>query len=236
MPPLVHAALAVAIVLSGVGAVTICLLIVAYGFTHAPDEPPDRATRRLLTTRIGHAVAAACFAGTAVLLAVVLAQAVRAPASAPAGDPRLQQLGLRVEDQGQRIEHVERRVEDAERALERVATDASERVAVPAETPAAVSPPVQPARVVKKVATPATHLQRPRPPETTAPPVPATGTEPVTSTALVTSAPPVKASTTTKAPTDLRAKLRADWRAIRHGLDTASDDFRRAIAPLTGRE
>ena len=76
MPPLAHAALAASIVLSALGAVIVCLLIVAYGFTPSGEETPLRATRRLFVTRMGHAAAAACFAGTAILLAVVLAQLV----------------------------------------------------------------------------------------------------------------------------------------------------------------
>jgi hypothetical protein len=255
MPPVANAALAAAIVLSGLGAVTICLLIVTYGFSHPPDEPPDRATRRLLATRIGHAVAAACFAGTAVLLAVVLAQAVRGPAAASSGNSQVQQLGLRVDDQRQRIEHVERRVQDAERALQRVATDvenvASERTAGAADTPVVAPAPARPSPVVKKAATPAPFarsrpmpsvrraatsstaaLERPvvvTPPDTTAPPMQTAGVEAMNP---VPANPPAPSN----APLDLRAKLRADWRAIRRGIDTAGDDFRRAIAPLTGRD
>src|SRR5207248_8779357 len=125
MPPLAHGALAASIVLSALGAVIVCLLIVAYGFTPSGEETPLGATRRLFVTRIGHAAAAACFAGTAILLAVVLAQAGHAPAPPATADARVPALGVRVEGQEQRIERVERRAASAERAGGRVAAEAS---------------------------------------------------------------------------------------------------------------
>src|SRR5215470_14403020 len=83
MPPLAHSALVTAIVLSTLGAVVICLLTVLYGFTPESGTSSRRAPHRTLVTRVGHAVAAACFAGTAILLAVVVARPARpgAPAS-----------------------------------------------------------------------------------------------------------------------------------------------------------
>jgi hypothetical protein len=176
MPPLAHAALAASIVLSALGAVIVCLLIVAYGFTPAGEETPLRATRRLFVTRIGHAAAAACFAGTAILLAVVLAQSMHAPAPPASVDARVPALGVRVDGQEQRIERVERRVESAERAVERVTTEV-DAVASPRPIPAASPEPVvlapvavAPPKAVKKtvpppprlVATPAKRVERPQ--------------------------------------------------------------------------
>jgi len=176
MPPLAHAALAASIVLSALGAVIVCLLIVAYGFTPSGEETPLRATRRLFVTRMGHAAAAACFAATAILLAVVLAQLVHTPAPPASVDARVPALGVRVDDQGQRIERVERRVESAERAVERVATEVDAAVsprpipqASPAPVvlaPAAVAPPKPVKKVVtppaKPLATPAKRVERPQ--------------------------------------------------------------------------
>src|SRR5437870_2178867 len=82
MSSLAHTALAASIVLSALGAVVICLLTAMFGFTPPSEEPPAQATRRLFLTRVGHAVAAACFAGTAILLAVVLGQPARTTSAA----------------------------------------------------------------------------------------------------------------------------------------------------------
>ena len=175
MPPLAHGALAASIVLSALGAVIVCLLIVAYGFTPSGEETPLRATRRLFVTRIGHAAAAACFAGTAILLAVVLAQAGHAPAPPATADARVPALGVRVEGQEQRIERVERRVESAERAVERVATEVDAAVSprpIPQGSPApvvlapaAVAPPKPVRKAVtapaKSLVTPAKRVERP---------------------------------------------------------------------------
>src|SRR2546428_9182311 len=87
MSPLAHTALAASIVLSALGAVVICLLTAMFGFTPPSEEPPAQATRRLFLTRVGHAVAAACFAGTAILLAVVLGQPARTTSAARRDSP-----------------------------------------------------------------------------------------------------------------------------------------------------
>ena len=87
MPPLAQAALGAAIVLSALGAVVICLLTAVYGFTAPDEEEPEHATRRHFATRVGHAIAAACFAGTAILLAVVCGIAPAADGHAATGAP-----------------------------------------------------------------------------------------------------------------------------------------------------
>jgi len=109
MPPLAHAALAGSIVLSALGAVVICVLTVLYGFTPLGEEPAGQANRRTLLTRIGHAVAAAGFAGTAILLAVVLAQI---PAATPSADPRVPALAARLDVQVSRLQGMEQRSEE----------------------------------------------------------------------------------------------------------------------------
>ncbi|HET7344064.1 MAG TPA: hypothetical protein VFL90_21555, partial [Methylomirabilota bacterium] len=185
MPPLAHAALAASIVLSALGAVVICLLIVVYGFTPS-DEQPDTATRRMFLTRIGHATAAVCFAATAILLAVALAQPARTPAPATADDPRLSTTAARVEDQQERLQRMEQRVEETERAMQRLATDveraaphesaapAPSPVTTPAPRPApirkAVTPAKRPPLVVKA---PAPVAKREAPAPSTAPAQPA---------------------------------------------------------------
>src|SRR5262245_1803856 len=75
------------IVLTSVGAFLMCLLVIRYGFgTREIDLDTDEA-RRLAMTRIGHAVAAVCFAGAALLAVVALPARMPRPqpvAQAPA--------------------------------------------------------------------------------------------------------------------------------------------------------
>ena len=125
MLPLAHTALAASIVLSALGAVIICALTAFYGFTPEGEEPVAEAHRRRLLTRVGHAMAAACFASTAILLAVVLAQPTR-PGSAPAVDTRVPALDARVEAQALRLEGVEQRMKDSEQTLQRLEMEVSE--------------------------------------------------------------------------------------------------------------
>ena len=82
MPTFVHGALVAALLLSALGAVVVCLLVVFYGFTGPEDEPPLTTARRQMYIRIGHALATTCFAGTAILIGMVLVRAVR-PVTAP---------------------------------------------------------------------------------------------------------------------------------------------------------
>jgi hypothetical protein len=128
MPPLAYTALTASIVLSALGAVVICLLTAFYGFTREGEESPARAARRTLLTRVGHAVAAACFAGTAILLAVVVSQPPRSPAT-PAADARVPALDAKIDAQIQRLHGVEQRMKDSEQTLERLEMEVSEATA-----------------------------------------------------------------------------------------------------------
>ena len=142
MSSLAHTALAASIVLSALGAVVICLLTAMFGFTPPSEEPPAQATRRLFLTRVGHAVAAACFAGTAILLAVVLGQPTRATSPA-GGDARVPALASKLDAHMERLEGVERRMKESEHALERLEAEVSDVTAqriVPEPAPAAAAP------------------------------------------------------------------------------------------------
>jgi hypothetical protein len=142
MPPLAHAALAASIVLSALGAIVICVLTVLYGFTPPGDEPPGQAHRRALLIRIGHAAAAACFAGTAIMLAVVLAQV--SAAVAPTADPRVPALAAKLDMHVTRLQGMEQRMKDSEQTLERVETQLTEvstrRMPEPSAAPAVLRP------------------------------------------------------------------------------------------------
>src|SRR5207245_3496133 len=60
------------IVLTSVGAFLMCLLVIRYGVGSSEIDVDDDEARRLAMTRIGHAVAAVCFAGAALLAVVAL--------------------------------------------------------------------------------------------------------------------------------------------------------------------
>jgi hypothetical protein len=83
MPSISSFALIASIVASVMGALVVCVLVFRYGFTiPAPsDADAGPSPADVLTTRIGHAVAAACFAATGVLAVVALS--LQAPQRAP---------------------------------------------------------------------------------------------------------------------------------------------------------
>jgi hypothetical protein len=75
MPQIPQLALAASIVASVTGALVMCALVFRYGFTipAAVDSEDGPTPGDVLVTRVGHAVAGACFAATAVLAIVGLA-------------------------------------------------------------------------------------------------------------------------------------------------------------------
>src|SRR4030095_4066383 len=122
MPAFVHGALVAALLLSALGAVVVCLLVVFYGFTGPEDEPPLTTARRQMYIRIGHALATTCFAGTAILIGMVLVRAVR-PVTAPVvQDARIPQLDARSEAQASRVAAIETRTQTATAGLTRAET------------------------------------------------------------------------------------------------------------------
>jgi hypothetical protein len=179
MPPLANTALAASIALSALGAVIVCLLTIFFGFTPEGEEPPGTATRRRLLTRVGHAVAAACFAGTAIMLAVVLAQAARAVSPAT-GDARVPALDAKLDAHVQRLHGVEERMKDSEQTLERLEMEVSEvaarRMATDAAPAMSQAPkPDEPPRVVpagKPAARPRAALAPAKPMAKATPPAP----------------------------------------------------------------
>lgn len=67
-------ALTACVVASALGGVVLCLLLFLYGSAPPDEEPRGAVRRRMLVTRLGHTVAAACFAATAVLALIVLSR------------------------------------------------------------------------------------------------------------------------------------------------------------------
>jgi hypothetical protein len=169
MPLSTPAALAVAVVISALGAVVLCLLVALYGFTPASELSPRRARRRQLVIGIGHALAASCFAATAILLAIVLVQS-RHPAAPPLReDARVPALGTQLAGQESRLTgHESRlagqesRLAEAEARLEAI-DDTVRRAAAREARPAA--PAVQRASAPPRQATRTPAARAVPPPE-----------------------------------------------------------------------
>src|SRR5437867_13262955 len=70
--------LVVCIFASALGALIMCLLVLRDGFSPISSDP-TRADHDVLITRLGHAVAGACFATTAILATVLVARTPAAP-------------------------------------------------------------------------------------------------------------------------------------------------------------
>jgi outer membrane biosynthesis protein TonB len=122
MPPFVHGALAAALLLSALGAVVVCLNVILYGFTGPDDEPPLTTARRLMYTRIGHALATTCFAGTAILIGMVLVRSSRPVPPAVVHDARLPELDARIAQQASWVAEIEARAGDASAGVARAET------------------------------------------------------------------------------------------------------------------
>jgi len=103
------------ILASAVGAVVLCVVLLLYGFKSEPDD--ERAPmRRLLLTRLGYALAAACFAVALMLSTAAFLDQRRVAAAAPPTAPttdETQRLEARVNELEQRLAAAESRVNDS---------------------------------------------------------------------------------------------------------------------------
>ncbi len=68
MNPFAHAVLTASVVASALGGIVLSLLLFLEASPPSEDEVPGAARRRRLLTRLGHTLAAACFAVTAALV------------------------------------------------------------------------------------------------------------------------------------------------------------------------
>ena len=75
------------IVLTSVGAFLMCLQVIRYGFGSREIDLDTDEAQRLAMTRIGHAVAAVCFAGAALLAVVALPARMPPPPQPVAQEP-----------------------------------------------------------------------------------------------------------------------------------------------------
>jgi hypothetical protein len=262
MPAFAPAALGIAVVLSALGAVVLCLLVVLYGFTPADEDAPRRAPHRLLLTRVGHTVAAACFTATAILISIVLAGPAPAPVLPAVGPPavpdaRVPELGERIAGQETRLTASEARIRELEDALRRREAEQPRRASEPpAREPARPRSTPAPARTgappspdpdestVSAIPAPAASPPAPQRPSTPAsavapsPPGPALAPAAPPPPPVAVTAPSRSTPSPAAAPRrglDLPGKLRDDWQEIQRGVDSAGDDFRSAVDDLRRR-
>lgn len=84
MQTFAHFALPAAMVAGALGAIVLCVVLLLYGFASTADDEPRFASRRLFVIRIGHALAATCFALVVMLTGVAFLgdRGAEAPSSA----------------------------------------------------------------------------------------------------------------------------------------------------------
>jgi hypothetical protein len=259
MPWVAHSALAASILLSALGAVVICVLVIAYGFATPGEDAAPGAARRMLLTRLGHAVAATCFAATGILALVAFgytgglmsSDEVVSDAPAPGAEPgRGSQMEARLAEAETRLGEVERATrrlgDDAGQAagrlarLERAAPTErpARRVAPPsvAPAPAAREPvadaaPAVPLPTADPVAPPAFPAAPPAP-SVPAPPVVGPPAPAVSPRAVPPFRPEERAAADRPAEPAARADLRAK---VREDLERAGDRLMKAIDDLARR-
>jgi hypothetical protein len=222
MPQLAYSALTAVIFTSAAGALVMCVLVFKYGFSPHPDELPSAAVRRVFITRLGHALAGTCFATSAILAAVTLADiaGIARPTAAPddrvARDHRLAALTSRVSVAESRLQRTDERVRRVEAGLHTV--DAGVRRTAPREdqpTRAVVTPPPAPVVVESR-------------PAVTVSAKPKAVVSPAASVAP--SRPPARKPA---ASDDLGSRMRREWESIKRGFATAGTKFRAALDEQT---
>ena len=205
MPSLAHSALTALIFTSAAGALVMCLLVFKYGFAPSPDEPPSVSVRRVAITRLGHAVAGTCFAVTAILAAVTLADLASAAASAPAvlAEDDRRATKSRLTALSSRLAAAESRLQRADERARKIEARS-------------VGDNGRPSALAEEAA-------RPR-----IPPPPVRSTPPVT-VAPVAPKPVGVLTRGSATAEDLGMQLRRDWHAVKRAFATAGADLRAAV-------
>lgn len=205
MSPLAYSALTAVIFTSAAGALVMCLLVFKYGFAPSPDELPPGSMRRVFITRLGHALAGTCFATTAILAAVTLADLAGVPPAASAAtderramEARLSALTSRVSAAESRLQSADEHVRKIEAALRSVRRD------------------------IRPVASGDEHGARVRAPRLSAIAEPR-----VVPPVVPKPAPP--AVQKSPASDDLGSPLRRGWDSVKRAFATAGSEFRAAV-------
>jgi len=212
-----HYALPAAIAAGALGAVILCVVLMLYGFATTAEDEPRFPNRRLFVIRIGHALAATCFAAVVVLIVIASLDERRGSVIAP--PPK-------VTPPSRDDAKLEARIRVLEERLGAVEQRASALVEPPQVIVRSMPPPAPPA--VRRPATVRrpTLPERPaRPPAEEALPLPprATAELPQYATAPVETPPPPPA--TSSQQKGLRAKVASDWEIIKRGFRNAGKDF-----------
>ena len=249
MQSFAHYAVPATIVLSALGAIVLCVVLLLYGFKAEATEEEQPSHRQLFAIRLGHALAAACFAGVVMLATVAFIHergvTAQAPATSAAG------IATEVRTLRERLEATETRLADAQRQLATLQsrvppnTASTPAPAVGAERPAtapALALPERPARPSKPRAAPARSISSPpvpRPPAATprddpgmalpAPPRASNRQSPDASTHG--GATPVPAREPSYS-VSLGEKVRRDWETVKQGFRDAGDDIRNGFDAL----
>jgi hypothetical protein len=213
-------ALPATIVASALGAVALCVVLFFFGFRSEMEDERLSPSRRLFVIRLGHALAAACFAAALMLGSVALFEQRRVAAPAPssvAAQPSddVRRLEAQVRSLEGRLAATELRLGDA---AQRLSSDGS-RSAVPPTasrparrtTPSARRPtPTAVTNGAEGAASPATLRE----------PGEAMTVRPATSEPI---APPARVASSSD---DLGTKVRGDWQTVKRGFRQAGDDMR----------
>jgi hypothetical protein len=222
-------ALPATIVASALGAVVLCVVLLLYGFKNEPDDDRSPAAR-LLVIRLGHAVAAGCFAAALMFSTVALTEQRRviaeaaAPRPAPASAERLHQLAAHVDTLAQRLAAAELRLGDVETA----------RLAA---APGAVAPPVPEVRRVSRAPKVASVPARLAPAATTSEASAAPPREPVEAAGVrrASSVPMAASATGDPSRDDFGATVRENWQAMKEGFRQAGRDIHAGFADFGRR-
>lgn len=207
-------ALPATILASALGAIVLCLVLFLYGFPRdAPDESPPRE-RRLFVIRLGHAIAAACFAAAAILGGVAWFDQQSGDAPAPRAAAQLREAAAGLEAQVETLEDrlavAESRLDEARRDLALVESRVGSARATPMPSAAPRGrPEVQPVRRDTRAREVAAR-------------------DAVTASAPLDPSPPTPSD-------DLGARLRSDWQLVKRGFRNAGSDLREQLSDL-GRQ
>jgi hypothetical protein len=218
-------ALPAAMVAGALGAIVLCVVLLLYGFGSVADDEPRFASRRLFVIRIGHALAASCFAVVVILTSVAFF-----------GERRRADVSSSAE-----VETLDARMSALEQRLTAPATRSSDGREEPAtvELPSrpiapAVTTPSAPRAVIPRRAS-ADRSQRVSPDgqaSIASLPPRGAGESPVNSAAFAAPPPP---SPEPSSSLDVRAKVRSDWQIIKRGFRDAGRDIGSSLSELPSR-
>ena len=191
------------ILASALGAVVLCVVLLFYGLRTEPDDERSPAAR-LLLIRVGHALAAACFAAALMLGTVALLARDRARASAD----DVRRLEVEVSRLQRRLTTAESRLADVEAPRSVMATAVPIEPRRPVIARPAIAHPKKPAGATR-VGAPAAPTQ-----------MSVDETRPL---------PPV---TSVGSTDDLGARAREDWESVKRGFREAGRDIRSGFVDL----